>query len=153
MGGGSASATLPALPAIGKNTGSIELNYVYEDLSPVKQATYELLFEDGTSKKGMLDANGYAKIDNIELGKKAKVLYGEDIRVKPEHFIDLLKNPIAEQKIRTEEDVLSARATFSDTYNAYLKDNFFDDEIEEMHTQDLTDDEAESERSYQEGDI
>ncbi len=72
----------------------------------------------------MLDANGYAKIDNIELGKKAKVLYGEDIRVKPEHFIDLLKNPIAEQKIRTEEDVLSARATFSDTYNAYLKDNF-----------------------------
>ncbi|MFH4338499.1 hypothetical protein WAJ35_24290, partial [Acinetobacter baumannii] len=91
--------------------------YVYEDLSPVKQATYELLFEDGTSKKGMLDANGYAKIDNIELGKKAKVLYGEDIRVKPEHFIDLLKNPIAEQKIRTEEDVLSARATFSDTYN------------------------------------
>uniref|UniRef100_UPI0013D2E566 DUF2345 domain-containing protein n=1 Tax=Acinetobacter pittii TaxID=48296 RepID=UPI0013D2E566 len=183
MGGGSASATLPALPAVGKNTGSIELNYVYEDLSPVKQATYELLFEDGTSKKGMLDANGYAKIDNIELGKKAKVLYGEDIRVKPEHFIDLLKNPIAEQKIRTEEDVLSARATFSDTYNAYLKDNFFDDEIEEMqnnseiihdyyddyileneitpetkpykemHTQDLTDDEAESERSYQEGDI
>ncbi|MDK2172516.1 type VI secretion system tip protein VgrG [Acinetobacter baumannii] len=183
MGGGSASATLPALPAIGKNTGSIELNYVYEDLSPVKQATYELLFEDGTSKKGMLDANGYAKIDNIELGKKAKVLYGEDIRVKPEHFIDLLKNPIAEQKIRTEEDVLSARATFSDTYNAYLKDNFFDDEIEEMqnnseiihdyyddyileneitpetkpykemHSQDLTDDEAESERSYQEGDI
>ncbi|MDC5259421.1 type VI secretion system tip protein VgrG [Acinetobacter baumannii] len=183
MGGGSASATLPALPAIGKNTGSIELNYVYEDLSPVKQATYELLFEDGTSKKGMLDANGYAKIDNIELGKKAKVLYGEDIRVKPEHFIDLLKNPIAEQKIRTEEDVLSARATFSDTYNAYLKDNFFDDEIEEMqnsseiihdyyddyileneitpetkpykemHSQDLTGDEAESERSYQEGDI
>ncbi|WP_182004063.1 DUF2345 domain-containing protein [Acinetobacter lactucae] len=183
MGGGSASATLPALPAVGKNTGSIELNYVYEDLSPVKQATYELLFEDGTSKKGMLDANGYAKIDNIELGKKAKVLYGEDIRVKPEHFIDLLKNPIAEQKIRTEEDVLFARATFSDTYNAYLKDNFFDDEIEEMqnnseiihdyyddyileneitpetkpykemHSKDLTDEEAESERSYQEGDI
>lgn len=49
--------------------------------------------------------------------------------------------------------MLSARATFSDTYNAYLKDNFFDDEIEEMHTQDITDDEAESERSYQEGDI
>ncbi len=36
MGGGSASATLPALPAIGKNTGSIELNYVYEDLSQHK---------------------------------------------------------------------------------------------------------------------
>ncbi|NUE93868.1 DUF2345 domain-containing protein [Acinetobacter seifertii] len=183
MGGGSASATLPALPTVGKNTGSIELNYVYDDLSPVKQATFELLFEDGTSKKGVLDANGYAKIDNIELGKKAKVLYGEDIRVKPEHFIELLENPIAEQKIRTEEDVVSARATFSDTYNAYLKDNFFDDEIQEMqnnseiihdyyddyileneitpetksykemHAKDLTDDEAESERNYQEGDI
>lgn len=57
-----------------------------------------MLFDDGTSQKGQLDANGYAKIENIELGKKAKVLYGEDIRVEPDHFIKLLENPIINQK-------------------------------------------------------
>ena len=183
MGGGEVSAQLPYLPVIGKNTGSIELNYVYEDLSPVKQATYELLFDDGTSQKGQLDANGYAKIENIELGKKAKVLYGEDIRVEPDHFIKLLENPIINQKIRTDEDANSARDSFKSVYQSYLTDNFFDDEIEEIqnggdivhdyyddymldneinpetksytdtHLKNLTDDEAETERNFQEGDI
>ena len=49
----------------------------------------QVLLCHGTSQKGQLDANGYAKIENIELGKKAKVLYGEDIRVEPDHFIKL----------------------------------------------------------------
>ncbi|KAF1026931.1 MAG: Actin cross-linking toxin VgrG1 [Acinetobacter bereziniae] len=182
-GGASVSAELPYLPVIGENTGFIELNYVYEDLSPVKQATYELLFEDGTSKKGQLDENGYAKIENIELGKKAKILYGEDIRTKPEHFIELLENPILNQKVRSESEVSTVRASFADSYQSFLTDNFFDDEIEEMqnggdithdhyddyilenefnpetksytetHSQELTDDEDETERNFQEDDI
>ncbi|WP_151956240.1 type VI secretion system Vgr family protein [Acinetobacter guillouiae] len=183
VSGSSISAQLPYLPVIGENSGFIELNYVYEDLSPVKQATYELLFEDGTSKKGQLDENGYAKIENIELGKKAKVLYGEDIRTKPEHFIELLENPILNQKIRSEDEASTARASFTDSYQSFLTDNFFDDEIEEMqngsdvthdhyddyilenefnpetksytdtHSKELTGDEAETERNFQEGDI
>ena len=140
-----------------------------------------MLFDDGTSQKGQLDANGYAKIENIELGKKAKVLYGEDIRVEPDHFIKLLENPIINQKIRTDEDANSARESFKAVYQSYLTDNFFDDEIEEIqnggdivhdyyddymldneinpetksytdtHLKNLTDDEAETERNFQEG--
>ena len=142
-----------------------------------------MLFDDGTSQKGQLDANGYAKIENIELGKKAKVLYGEDIRVEPDHFIKLLENPIINQKIRTDEDANSARESFKAVYQSYLTDNFFDDEIEEIQNgedivhdyyddymldneinpetksytdtqlKDLTDDEEETERNFQEGDI
>ena len=183
MGGAKVSAELPYLPVHGESAGFIELNYVYEDLSPVQQATYELLFEDGTSKKGLLDVNGYAKIEGIELGKKAKVLYGEDIRTEPEHFIKLLENPILSQKIRSDEDAASARTSFIESYHSYLKDNFFDDEIEEIqnggevvhdyyddytldnevnpetksytdtHSKDLTDDEVETARNFQEGDI
>lgn len=113
----------------------------------------------------------------------ARVLYGEDIRKEPEHFIELLNNPIVDQKIRTEEDVENAREKFINSYQSYLEDHFFDDEILEMqtndvishdyyddytldneitaetkayvdnHAKDLTDEETESERDYQEGDI
>ncbi|WP_152514793.1 DUF2345 domain-containing protein, partial [Acinetobacter sp. COS3] len=183
MGGAKVSAELPSLPVHGESAGFIELNYVYEDLSPVQQATYELLFEDGASKKGQLDVNGYAKIEGIELGKKAKVLYGEDIRTEPEHFIKPLENPILSQKIRSDEEAAAARTSFIESYQSYLTDNFFDDEIEEIqnggevvhdyyddyrldneinpetksytdtHSKDLTDDEVATARTFQEGDI
>nr|WP_310739945.1 DUF2345 domain-containing protein [Inhella proteolytica] len=80
-GGGSGPAVLPALPQ-GKTDEpptEIELNYDYDDLTPVQGAAYKVTFEDGTVRQGKLDASGYALLSGVPKGRY-KVELGEDQR-------------------------------------------------------------------------
>ena len=77
----SAPAKLPSLPTgkVGEMPRWIELNYHYDDLEPVKNAAYRVVFEDGGSRSGTLDENGFARLEGVPPGRYS-VFYGEDTR-------------------------------------------------------------------------
>ncbi|API75638.1 type VI secretion system Vgr family protein [Ralstonia pseudosolanacearum] len=81
IGPGGQAATLPALPvgALGDPAHFIELNHHYDDLEPVKGASYKLHFSDGTTISGKVDGNGFARHEGVPPGE-AKVEWGEDVR-------------------------------------------------------------------------
>ncbi len=63
MGGASVSPNFPSIArALNLLAQRLKLKYVYDDLKPVIQAPYKLIFSDGTSQEGILDSNGYAKV-------------------------------------------------------------------------------------------
>ena len=80
-GGGSGSAELAALPQgqAGKEPLALELNHHWPDLEPLAGAPYRVVFVDGSSRSGKLDAKGYARLDGIPAGM-AEVFYGDDAR-------------------------------------------------------------------------
>ncbi|MFK3874001.1 hypothetical protein ACI2JT_23280, partial [Pseudoalteromonas rhizosphaerae] len=57
----------------------VDLEYVYQDGSPVKNAPYTIEFDDGTKQTGQLDDSGQAQLTNIPSGQFS-VKYGEDSR-------------------------------------------------------------------------
>ncbi|MBB1343542.1 type VI secretion system tip protein VgrG [Pseudoalteromonas sp. SR45-6] len=57
----------------------VDLEYVYQDGSPVKNAPYTITFDDGTQATGQLDDSGQAQLSNIPSGQFS-VKYGEDSR-------------------------------------------------------------------------
>ena len=57
----------------------LELQYRYDDLEPVKNADYRVVFENGASRSGTLDDKGTARLDAVPL-EKYTVFYGEDTR-------------------------------------------------------------------------
>ena len=65
------------LPLLGETQNWMELNYHYDDLSPVKGAPFKVFFEDGSYRDGVLDEKGYAKLENVPKGK-SEIYYGED---------------------------------------------------------------------------
>jgi type VI secretion system secreted protein VgrG len=77
--GGSQAAELPALPAaaIGEAPRFVELNYDYDDLTPVANASYKVVFETGEVLQGTLDADGFARIEGVPKGAYI-VEYGDD---------------------------------------------------------------------------
>lgn len=81
LGGGKQAPELPALPkgTLGVEPNWIELRHTYEDLEPVKGATYKVTFDDGSVRQGKLDAQGFARIEGVKAGV-ASVEYGEDSR-------------------------------------------------------------------------
>lgn len=65
--GGSAPAELAALPQglAAEAPREIELNYHYDDLSPVAGAAFKVTFDDGSSRQGTLDASGHALLVGV----------------------------------------------------------------------------------------
>lgn len=57
----------------------MEFNHHWPDLTPVAGGAYRAVFSDGTSKEGMLDEKGFARLENIPPGT-VQVYYGEDPR-------------------------------------------------------------------------
>ncbi|WP_332877496.1 DUF2345 domain-containing protein [Massilia sp. S19_KUP03_FR1] len=122
--------TLPHLPSALDRSNFVELNYRWDDLQPMVGAPYKVLFDDGTSIEGKLDAKGYARLDGMP-AKGAVVTYGEDERDAT------LRHP------REANALFGARAADEDEasalIDAYLaqedahdQDNYFPDEIEAM---------------------
>ncbi|WP_414442293.1 type VI secretion system Vgr family protein [Burkholderia sp. 22PA0106] len=74
----SAPYDLPALPK-GDLHNKLELNLTDDNLKAVPNAPYKVLFDDGTTKSGSLDGNGYAMLRDVPTGS-AKVFFGEDAR-------------------------------------------------------------------------
>ncbi|MDN5732775.1 MULTISPECIES: DUF2345 domain-containing protein [unclassified Psychrobacter] len=55
----------------------IELNYLHDDETPVSSAPYRVEFADGSVREGILDENGFARLEGVPKGQ-AHVYYGED---------------------------------------------------------------------------
>ncbi|WP_411739774.1 bacteriophage T4 gp5 trimerisation domain-containing protein, partial [Pseudomonas sp. BF-B-26] len=71
-----AGAVLEAAKA---NPTWLELNLHYSNLEPVPGASYRVEFADGSSREGVLDAKGFARLEDVPQGP-AEVYYGEDPR-------------------------------------------------------------------------
>lgn len=127
-GGSSGASVLPSLPigAAGEPIKQLQLNYHYNDLTPVVGANYLVRFKDGTSKSGTLDANGKATIINPP--SDGNVFFGFDSR--PAHP---RKNKDANALLGTIADTPESARQMLERYLAteeeYLADNFFPDEI------------------------
>ncbi len=78
-GPASSQASLPALPKAADIDRAIELNLHYGDLEPVVNSPYKITFANGTSRNGLLDAKGHARVENVPPGEY-HVEYGEDQR-------------------------------------------------------------------------
>ncbi|MBX8575972.1 type VI secretion system tip protein VgrG [Pseudomonas cichorii] len=57
----------------------LELNLHYDNLEPVPGASYRVEFADGSTREGVLDDDGFARLEDVPKGS-AKVYYGEDPR-------------------------------------------------------------------------
>ncbi|MEX3973205.1 type VI secretion system Vgr family protein [Paraburkholderia caribensis] len=69
---------LPVLPT-GDLHNKLELNLVDDALKPVPNAPYKVVFENGGTMTGTLDANGHAVLHDVPTGG-AKAFFGEDTR-------------------------------------------------------------------------
>ncbi|SFU83946.1 type VI secretion system Vgr family protein [Pseudoduganella namucuonensis] len=126
----SASPTLPHMPKAGEMDNFLELNYRWDDMQPMVGAPYKVLFDTGVTIAGKLDAQGFARLENIP-NAGATVVYGEDERDavlrKP-----LKPNAVAGAKPKTDEEAKAILDAYLAQEDAYYKDNFFPDEIAEM---------------------
>ena len=105
LDGGSGEATLAALPQ-GKLTEPpvfMELNLHDEWLQPIAGAPFRVVFEDGSTREGKLDANGHARLDGVP-NLRAEVFYGEDPR-DPEARVELPVNTFKAGSSTNEEAI------------------------------------------------
>ena len=125
-----ATPALPRLPKAGDIHNFIELNYRWDDMQPMVGAPYKLLFDDGTSVEGKLDANGFARVENVP-SSGAMVTYGEDERDAVPRK-KLQPNGLLGAKATTEEEAQAILKAYLEQEDAYYQENFFPDELEEM---------------------
>ncbi|MEN8347217.1 type VI secretion system Vgr family protein [Acinetobacter nosocomialis] len=131
MGGGGASANLPALPQLNMPPKELELKYVYDDLKPVAQAPYKLIFQDGTIQEGLLDSSGSAKVQIPADKIQPKVYYGfSNMEAKPDQ--PKQQNSFKDKKVMS----IVAAEQLIEQYNKqeldHLLDEYFPDEIQAM---------------------
>ncbi len=88
---------LPTLPK-GDLHNKLELNLTDSNLKPVPGAPYKVLFENGTTMAGKLDANGHAVLRDVPEGT-AKAFFGEDAR-------PFAQQALSEAKTLDQADVL-----------------------------------------------
>jgi uncharacterized protein (DUF2345 family) len=129
-GGGNSEATLPALPKAELADNFLELNYRWDDMQPMVGAPYKAIFADGTSREGKLDAQGFARLEGVP-NSIASVVYGEDER-DPVPRKQRKPNAVYGMKATTQEEASAILAKYIEQEDAYLKENYFPDEIEDM---------------------
>lgn len=93
----SAPYDLPALPK-GDLHNKLELNLTDDNLKPLPGAPYKVVFDNGTTLTGKLDANGHALLRDVPDGT-AQAFFGED----PRPFVQL---PLPAPKVMEQGDVL-----------------------------------------------
>ena len=131
VSGASVSPNLPALPALNLLPKELELKYVYDDLKPVIQAPYKLIFSDGTSQEGILDSNGYAKVPIPGDKTRSKVYYGfSHVEAKPDK--EKVANPFKDRKVMSVTEAEQLIEQYNQQELATLLDEYFPDEIEDM---------------------
>jgi hypothetical protein len=87
----------------------MELNLHDEWLMPVPGAPYVVVFQDGTRREGVLDANGHARLDGVP-NMAAEVFYGEDPR-DPQARVEMPANTFKASATTNEEAIANiARA-------------------------------------------
>ncbi|QQJ96411.1 type VI secretion system tip protein VgrG [Burkholderia ambifaria] len=93
----SAPYDLPALPK-GDLHNKLELNLTDDKLRPVPGAPYKVVFDNGTTLTGKLDANGHALLRDVPDGT-AQAFFGEDTR-------PFVQQPLPAVKSLEPDDVL-----------------------------------------------
>ncbi|WP_321807796.1 type VI secretion system tip protein VgrG [Burkholderia sp. BCC1993] len=93
----SAPYDLPALPK-GDLHNKLELNLTDDNLKAVPNAPYKVVFDNGTTLTGKLDANGHAVLRDVPDGT-AKAFFGEDTR-------PFVQQPLPTAKALEPNDVL-----------------------------------------------
>ncbi|MET3551971.1 type VI secretion system tip protein VgrG [Burkholderia sp. 567] len=88
---------LPALPK-GDLHNKLELNLTDGNLKPVPGAPYKVVFDNGTTLTGKLDANGHALLRDVPDGT-AQAFFGEDTR-------PFVQQPLPAPKVMEQDDVL-----------------------------------------------
>ncbi|HDR9053534.1 TPA: type VI secretion system tip protein VgrG [Burkholderia vietnamiensis] len=88
---------LPALPK-GDLHNKLELNLTDDNLKPVPGAPYKVVFDNGTTLTGKLDANGHALLRDVPDGT-AQAFFGEDTR-------PFVQQPLPAAKPLEQEDIL-----------------------------------------------
>lgn len=127
-GGNSRTPLLPSLPigTAGEPVKQLELNYRYNDMTPVVGANYLIRFTDGTTKSGTLDADGRATIINPP--SDGNVFFGFDSRpAYPRKNKDA--NPLLGASADTPESAQQLLERYLVAEEEYIADNFFPDEI------------------------
>ncbi|MEE5057163.1 type VI secretion system tip protein VgrG, partial [Pseudomonas alliivorans] len=71
--------------------GHEALNLNYENLEPVPGASYRVDFADGPTREGVLDDDGFARLEDVPQGL-AKVYYGEDPRPFTRESVTVVQN-------------------------------------------------------------
>ncbi|RPE28315.1 type VI secretion system secreted protein VgrG [Acinetobacter sp. BIGb0102] len=129
--GANVQAKLPALPVLNMPPKALELKYLYDDLKPVVQAPYKLMFEDGTMLEGILDTNGYAKVQVPADKSKPKVYYGfSSVEAKSDHTKP--ENTFKDNKIMTLAEAEQLIEQYNKQELDILLDEYFPDEIQSM---------------------
>jgi type VI secretion system secreted protein VgrG len=93
----SAPYDLPSLPK-GDLHNKLELNLTDDNLKPLPGAPYKVVFDNGTTLTGKLDANGHALLRDVPEGT-AQAFFGED----PRPFV---QQPLPAPKVMEQGDVL-----------------------------------------------
>ena len=78
QGSASLSPPLPAMPRPYPAKTDIEFRRIYLDGSPIAGSKFIATFPDGSSRKGVLDASGYARISDGPVGASATIRYLDD---------------------------------------------------------------------------
>ncbi|GAB3375745.1 type VI secretion system Vgr family protein [Massilia agri] len=126
----SSTPVLPQLPKPGQVKNFMELNYRWDDLQPMVGAPYMVLFDDGTSVSGKLDAYGHARLENVPT-QRAQVFYGEDEREAVPRK-QPKSNAVFGAKATTDDEAQRLIAQYLAQEAEHYKSNFFPDEIERM---------------------
>ncbi|KAF1038630.1 MAG: Actin cross-linking toxin VgrG1 [Burkholderia lata] len=93
----SSTYDLPALPK-GDLHNKLELNLTDGKLKPVPGAPYKVVFDNGTTLTGKLDANGHAMLHDVPDGT-AQAFFGEDTR-------PFVQQPLPAAKALEQDDIL-----------------------------------------------
>ncbi|MDM1304372.1 DUF2345 domain-containing protein, partial [Acinetobacter indicus] len=133
VNGKNVSAKFPALPTFKLLPNKVELKYIYDDLKPVAQAPFKLIFADGSAQEGVLDAEGYAKVTIPSDKTQPKVYYGfSSVEAKPDR--EKVDNPFKDQKVMSVTEAEQLIEKYNQQELDALLDEYFPDEIEEMLT-------------------
>lgn len=141
LAGESSVVALTALPQ-GLSKGVLDIKYAYDDLKPVVDAPYLVIFDDGTQQTGTLDDKGEATIVNPP--GPGRVFFGYDQR-EPFAYHLPPENPIFGFRPSSPEDAAQALERYAEAEAAYMADNYFPDEIAAIYSgtseyDDLTED-------------
>lgn len=78
QGQASQNTPMPALPYPAPGATDLEFRRLYSDDTPIAGAQYVATLDDGTTRSGRLDAEGYARISGLPAGTSARVRYLDD---------------------------------------------------------------------------
>ncbi|WP_180095105.1 MULTISPECIES: DUF2345 domain-containing protein, partial [unclassified Acinetobacter] len=95
--GAQVSPVIPPLPTLNIKPAWIELALHTENLEPVSNAPFTIIFEDGSTLKGTLDKSGFKRIENAP-NMKYEVFFGDTDHIEP-------LRPVTELVV-TEENIL-----------------------------------------------